>query len=78
MNNFASWINDLFNPEKKLASKSEKQKLHYRAHEKPFVKTPHITQQRIDELLDKINQKGYSSLTEEEKEFLKKASAEDY
>jgi hypothetical protein len=28
-------------------------------------------------LLDKINQKGYSSLTDEEKELLKRASKED-
>jgi hypothetical protein len=32
---------------------------------------------RIDELLDKINQKGYNSLTKEEKEFLLKASNEN-
>jgi hypothetical protein len=78
MNNFASWIDDLFNPEKKHTSKIENQKLHYRSQEKPFIKTPHITQQRIDDLLDKINQKGYSSLTDEEKEFLQKASSEEF
>jgi hypothetical protein len=31
----------------------------------------------VDEILDKINQKGYSHLTEEEKELLKRASKED-
>ena len=35
-----------------------------------------ITQKRIDELLDKINQKGYNALTKEEQEFLKQASEE--
>jgi membrane associated rhomboid family serine protease len=32
------------------------------------------SQQKIDQLLDKINQKGYDGLTAEEKELLKKAS----
>jgi len=44
---------------------------------KPYQKTPRITQQKIDELLDKINQQGYSSLSEEERDILKKASQED-
>ena len=33
--------------------------------------------EKIDEILDKINQKGYDRLTEEEKELLKRASEED-
>lgn len=40
----------------------------------PFTKTPNITQKRIDDILDKINQKGYEHLSNEEKEILKKAS----
>jgi hypothetical protein len=43
----------------------------------PFKKANIITQQRIDEILDKISQKGYHSLTEDEKEMLKRASQED-
>jgi membrane associated rhomboid family serine protease len=78
MNNFYTWVDNLFNPEKKQVKKNEKQKLHYKATQQPFQKTPHITQQRIDELLDKINQKGYRFLTDEEKEFLKKASKEEF
>ena len=39
----------------------------------PFQKKPNITQKRIDALLDKINQEGMDSLTEEEKIFLKRA-----
>jgi hypothetical protein len=42
----------------------------------PFQKKTRITQKRIDALLDKINQQGMDSLTEEEKEFLKKASSD--
>ncbi len=43
---------------------------------KPFLKKPNITQKRIDALLDKINQHGLEALTDEEKDFLKKASSE--
>jgi membrane associated rhomboid family serine protease len=41
---------------------------------KPFVKKTVVTEKRVDELLDKINQKGYEFLTDEEKDFLKKAA----
>jgi membrane associated rhomboid family serine protease len=37
-----------------------------------------ITQKRIDDILDKINQQGYNSLTKEEKETLMKASKEGH
>ena len=43
----------------------------------PFKKTPNITQQKIDALLDKINQQGLDALTEEEKSFLKRASEKE-
>lgn len=36
--------------------------------------TPQEVQHRVDEILDKINRKGYNSLSAEEKEILKKAS----
>jgi len=70
----ANWVNDLFNPEQKRRD----EQFHYRATRKPFEKTPHVTQQKLDEILDKINSQGYHYLTEEEKEFLKKASQEDF
>ena len=44
---------------------------------KPFVKKKQLTQKRVDELLDKINQFGYDHLTEEERNFLKQASKKD-
>ena len=72
------WADDLFTPEKKHKKTPTKTQLFYKSNQKPFEKTPHVTQQRIDDLLDKINHKGYHSLTDEEKEFLKKASAEDF
>jgi membrane associated rhomboid family serine protease len=78
MNNLVSWVDGLFNPEKKHQQKIEKQRLYYKAQKQPYKKTPHITQQRIDDLLDKIHHKGYSSLSDEEKEFLTKASSEEF
>ena len=77
MNNVYDWANDLFDPEKPKKGKSVKQQLFYKARVQPFSKTPSVTQQRIDDILDKINSKGYQSLTEDEKEILKRASKED-
>jgi hypothetical protein len=79
MNNLYNWLINLFNPEKKKpAVKKVKEKVFYRAgNQKPFVKNANITQQRIDEILDKINQQGYKLLTEEEKNILKRAADTD-
>ena len=74
---FMNWVNDLFNPEKKIQKKPFAQQNFYKTERKPFEKIPRITQQKLDEILDKINQDGYQSLSVEEKEFLKKASQED-
>lgn len=78
MTDFWQWLSDLFNPEKKYKQSEKRQQLFYKAEKKPFEKKPHVTQQKLDELLDKINQKGYHFLTDEEKDFLKKASQEDF
>jgi len=79
MTDVVNWTDDLFNPEKKNSKKIQpKNQLFYKSNQKPFEKTPHLTQQRIDDLLDKIHHKGYNSLSEEEKEFLKKASKEEF
>jgi len=77
MNNFYDWINNLFNPDKPRKGENVKEELFYKSSYKPYKRTPNITQQRIDDILDKINQKGYGFLTEEEKELLKRASQED-
>lgn len=77
LNNFFDWANNLFNPERPGKNTSVKQTLFYSSKVPPFVKTNTLTQQRVDEILDKISQKGYHSLTEEEKELLKRASKED-
>lgn len=77
MNQFANWLDDLFNPEKKHRQKNSSERHFYKAEAKPFDRKPNLTQQRLDEILDKINQQGYQFLTDEEKDFLKKASQED-
>lgn len=77
MNQFFDWVNNLFNPDKPRRGKSIKEVLYYKSSKPPYKKTPNITQQRIDDILDKINQKGYNFLTDEEKELLRKASQED-
>jgi membrane associated rhomboid family serine protease len=77
MNNVFDWVNDLFNPDKPKKGKKIKTQLFYKSSSKPYKKTSNITQQKIDDLLDKINQKGYHSLSEEEKEILRQASKED-
>jgi membrane associated rhomboid family serine protease len=77
MNNFYDWVNNLFNPDKPKKGKNIKKELFYKSASDPYKRTPNVTQQRIDDILDKINQKGYNFLTEEEKELLKRASKED-
>jgi len=76
MSNFFDWITNLFNPDKPRKGKNIKQELFYKSSTKPFKKTPNITEQRINEILDKISQKGFNSLSEEEKDLLKRASQE--
>ncbi len=72
-----SWVDNLFNPEKEYNKIPKNQRLFYKSTQPPFKKIPNITQQRLDEILDKINQTGYHMLTDEEKAFLKKASKEE-
>lgn len=77
MNNGAVWLNNLFNPDKPRKKTSVKDQMFYKSKGDPYKKIPNVTQQRIDAILDKINQKGVNLLTEEEKEILRRASEED-
>jgi len=78
MNNLYDWFNDLFNPNKpSKKAKNIREELFYKTTTSPFKKTPNVTQQRVDEILDKINQQGYDRLTEEEKDLLKRAADEE-
>jgi len=77
INSLYRWAINLFNPDKSNKNNSVKEKVFYNAgNRSPYHKTSNVTQQRVDEILDKISQKGYSYLTKEEKEILKKASEE--
>lgn len=77
MNSLYNWFIHLYNPNKPAPKNRIKETVFYNASgRKPFNKTSNITQQRVDEILDKINQKGYQFLTAEEKDILKRA-AED-
>jgi hypothetical protein len=77
MNSLYDWFMQLFNPHKKNTGNPLKEKVFYNSGgRKPFHKTSNITQQRVDEILDKINQKGYHFLTAEEKDILKRAAEE--
>lgn len=80
MNHVYDWFLNLFNPDKKPQQQQKiKEKVFYNTGgQKPFIKRPVITQQRIDEILDKINQKGFSHLSDEEKNILKKAREADF
>lgn len=78
MNRMFDWFNDLFNPERKKEQRSPKDEFYYKVSgTQPYKKIPNVTQQRIDEILDKINQQGYRFLTDEEKEILKRAADEE-
>lgn len=77
MHEFYNWIMNLFNPDKPAQKNQVKETVFYNTgNRQPYHKTSAVTQQRIDEILDKINQKGYHQLTDEEKKILKKASEE--
>jgi membrane associated rhomboid family serine protease len=77
MNRLYGKFISLFEP-KKIDPKKEKEDIFYeKGNRKPFTKTTNVTQKRVDEILDKINQKGYHFLTDEEKAFLKKAAEEE-
>lgn len=72
---FYYWFMNVFNPYK---SKNPQHKIKDRVFyntgsREPFSKKAIITQDRVDEILDKINQRGYQFLTEEEKQILRKA-----
>lgn len=79
MNQFFEWFHNLFNPgKKKKAKTSTRDEFFYNVSgTRPYKKIPNITQKRIDDILDKINQQGYRFLTDEEKDILKRAAEEE-
>ena len=78
INEFFDWFGNLFNPDKKKKPRNKKDEFYYNVSgTQPYKKIPNITQKRIDEILDKINQQGFRFLTNEEKEILKRAAEEE-
>lgn len=78
MNTFFSWVDNLFNPDKKKNAVKARDQFFYKVKDaQPYKKTPNVTQKRIDDILDKINQKGFHFLTDEEKDILKRAAKGD-
>lgn len=75
MNKFFDWFTNLFNPDKESGKRSAKDEFFYKVKDStPYTKTPNVTQERIDKILDKINQQGYNKLSEDEKDILKRAA----
>jgi membrane associated rhomboid family serine protease len=75
INNVFDWANDLFNPDRKRKIRYPEDEFYYKVSgTQPYRKIPNITQKRIDDILDKINQQGYRLLTDEEKDILKRAA----
>ncbi|MCU0404519.1 MAG: rhomboid family intramembrane serine protease [Chitinophagaceae bacterium] len=74
-----NWFFGLFEPApEKEISESLKREIFYKTDKQPpYTRKQNVTQQRVDELLDKINQKGMHTLTDEEREYLKMASKEE-
>ena len=70
-------VGTMFHPGRKTVKKEKREHFYKIGNTHPFKKVPNITQQRIDTLLDKINQKGYESLSDEEREILRRASEDD-
>jgi membrane associated rhomboid family serine protease len=79
LNNLYEKFTHAFEPAQPVQPRKRvKQEVFYNTKgKKPYVKTTNLTQQKIDEILDKINQKGYERLTDEEKDLLRRASEED-
>ncbi|MDP1811098.1 MAG: rhomboid family intramembrane serine protease [Sediminibacterium sp.] len=77
MNNVVDWLDDLFSPEKKHSKKVQKENPFNGTDSKPNQKISNQTQKKLDAILDKINQQGIQFLTDEEKDFLQRAGAEE-
>ncbi len=74
MHNIVARVDDIFNPEKKYKNKKVSTQHYYKQTVTAFNKTENITEKKLNEILDKINSKGYNGLSNDEKEFLERAS----
>lgn len=80
INNLYNWFINLFEPGKKrVETASVRNTFFYKTSGRtPFEKQPIVTQEKIDNILDKISKEGLDHLTDEEKSILNKASEEDF
>lgn len=67
----------MFNPDVKAKNRLKAQRLRAQQLQARKQAERENSQNRVDEILDKINQRGYGSLTAEEREILVKASKEN-
>lgn len=78
MHRVYNWFFHLFDPSKRKLKPVVKKQVFYNTKGRdPFVKKPNLNEKRVDDILDKISAKGYDSLTQEEKDILKRASEND-
>jgi hypothetical protein len=67
----------MFNPDRKKEKKKKRLQLQYQSKTNPYKKTPNVNQQKVDEILDKINRDGGThNLSKEEKDILRRAGEE--
>ncbi len=79
MGRLHDWFFNLFNPDI-AAARREKDKVNMfydTGGKKPYKKKPNLSQQKVDEILDKINTSGMESLSQEEKDLLRRAGEEE-
>lgn len=78
LNQLFKWFNNLFTPAQKEDEKIPQKEFFYNTSgTKPYNKVANLTQKRIDAILDKIGEKGYQQLSEEEKQILKRAAEDE-
>ncbi|CAM3603599.1 putative membrane protein [Flavobacterium saliperosum S13] len=70
VSNVIDYFVSLFSPRKATPFKKVHRNANQQTQTKPTKPQKDMTQQQIDEILDKISKSGYDSLTKEEKEFL--------
>ncbi len=75
MHTVHQWFFNLFNPAAKPPKKTIKKEVFYDTKgNQPYKVEPKISEKRMDAILDKISANGYDSLTQEEKDILKRIS----
>lgn len=77
MNMLAGYVRSWSTTPKKNSFAAKSSSFYEQGNRSPYTKKTTITQQRVDAILDKINQRGYDNLSEEEKKILKQASNGD-